>query len=167
MKNMIKTFKYQTKHIITALNNYALDCDDKEYLKYQYGYLKVDDFVIDKIVEFKNNWENGIERQEKQFFELLEPITLIESEHIIDGSQSNDKGFEFIKLDSISFLENEPNLSELVTYTIKGGITCYKDFFTIDTERIPDGQYMPSIIYRSPRYLYSKVFDKLKDCSHE
>jgi hypothetical protein len=153
---MIHTINSQSNHLITYLNNYTVDCNDSEYLKFEFAYAELDSFILNGITEFKEKWKKGI-RREKQFFEFSHPITLIASEYIFDEKHADEKGFEYFKFDSVSFLKEKPDFSNIIAYSLKGGITCYFDFFTIDTERIPDGRYYSSIIYRSPRYTYSRI----------
>ena len=78
---MIKSTQKQTKHILVSLMNYTVDCNDSEFHKYEFGYLQIDDLTLDKISEFRSNWGKGIRREEKQYFVLLNPITLIESKN--------------------------------------------------------------------------------------
>lgn len=164
---MIKSTKKQTNHVIIALMNYTVSCNppDPDYLKFQYAYVNFDDSVLQSIIDFNQYWLNRTNRKGRQYFRLLRPITLIESEYINERIDNNSLGFEHIKLDSISYLEAKPDLTNIETYDIIGWITCFNDFFTFDTERIPDGLYYPTIIYKSARMTYSRIEDLIKNFS--
>lgn len=154
---MIRTIPHKSKHFITALNNYTLDPDDNEYLKYQLAYFTIDDLILENIRSYRNNKTNEQLNTDRHYFELMYPVTLIESDPMIYQAHENAAGMEYIKLDSLSYLDGKPLLENYKTYQIKGGITCFDLFFTMDIERIPDGYQLPTIIYKSPRYSYSKI----------
>ena len=155
---MIKSTDKSTRHWLVALNNYVLDNDDSTYLKYQFAYLYFDNLLQQKLTNFMK----GSAEVEKQYFNVANPITLIDADYIYDNTHESEKGFEFVKLDSLSFLEHSPDLSAIKTLKIKGGIVCYEDYFTIEAELIPDGLSLSTIIYRSARIQYEKIRDLME-----
>lgn len=147
----------QTRHAITALHNYGIDCNDHELQKFQFGYLEFDDFITNDIFQFIIKLNNGTQEQERQYFELRTGITLIDTDFIYNAVEEKRSGFKQIKLDSLSLCLQQPDVPTSSIYHLKGGVTCHSEFFTIDAERIPDGLQYPTIIYKSPRFLYSKL----------
>jgi|SRR5690606_19461154 len=153
----------QTKQGITALHNYGIDCNDHEFQKFQFGYLEFDDFIASDIFQFICKLNNGTQEQERQYFELRTGITLIDTDFIYNAVQDKRSGFEQIKLDSLNFCVQQPDFPTSSIYHLKGGVTCHSEFFTIDAERIPDGLQYPTIIYKSPRFSYSKLDNLLQN----
>lgn len=146
---MIKSTPKQTQNIIVALMNYTVDSKDPMFNKFQFASIYMDEFIIQSI------------KCKKQLY-TLSPITLIEADYMYNQTNDNKPGFEYIKLDSISFLEDKPIFENITTINGKGGITCHSDFFTFNMEWCyPDCEY-PMIIYKSARFGYERISNLLK-----
>lgn len=134
--------------------NYSIDSTDPMFNKFEFASFYLDEMTIKNIKEFKRS---GSLKNEKQYFQLTHLVKLIESNYIHSQTMDNQPGFEYIKLDSISFLKVKPNLKNITTLDVKGGITCYSDFFTVDIDLNHAGLDFPTVIYRSARLSYLKT----------
>lgn len=156
----IKSSKKKTGHILVALTAYAPWPDEEEFMDYGYLYFHLNDFIKRNVKKFQKNWANAKLRVEKFPVQITNAV-LIRTELVYDDKNDINLNKKYFKYDSLNHLADQPEFEENDwPYGIMATILCYFDFFEIEVERIPDGYRMPLIIYRSPRFIYSKL---LKD----
>jgi hypothetical protein len=126
---MIISTTIQTPNILVALMNYTVDPTDSMFNKFQFASFYLDESTIQNIKSFKNSFKSG-----RKYFQLTQPVTLVESDYIYDQTINYNPDFEHIKLDSISFLKVKPTFENITILDVIGGITCYPNYFTVDID---------------------------------
>lgn len=154
---MIRSAPYQTNHILTALNNYVLDKDDNEYLKYCFAYFEMNDNLRKEIINRLESFKDNQNLNEKFLISTNQILTLIETAKIYERTHEGVVGYENIKLDSISYLEESPELSGFDTRRVSFELICSENHFTINVEKTIESLTMPVIIYISPIIKYNQL----------
>ena len=150
---MIKSTTIKSRHAIVAVMNYTLDPKDSMFNKYEFASFYFDDTLLYRI---KKLFKNDFFQAENSFAEFGKSVTLIEGNYIYKMAEE-DKS-KHIKLDGLTFLEEEPSYENVVSKRVwGGGITCYQNFFTIDAAYISTGTNYPSILYKSGRFNYQRI----------
>jgi len=154
----IQSTKKKTEHIIAALVPFAPPHTDDEFMEYAYLYFKFNDFVKQNVKEFQKQWEKAKSRVEKFPVSVYNAV-LIREILIENAENSTNPDYKYFKYDSLNHIETDPEFEENDRpYGIDARILCSFNYFEIEVERIPDGWQMPLIIYRSPSFIYSKLF---------
>lgn len=102
-----------------------------------------------------------MKNHEWQYVPIKDPITLLTESAVFLPKYADFKGFEFVKLDSISFIAAKPLFDGLDTQIAKAHVICKNEEFKITAERSTDGSNYPNLLYHSPPIAYSKMGDML------
>ncbi|MBP6872641.1 MAG: hypothetical protein KBC43_11600 [Bacteroidales bacterium] len=151
-----------TSHIFIGLMAYVLEGIPEEYKRYGFGFFELNDFIALDINQFHDQWEEGI----KTYFEVMVDIGefyLIDDEYILEEAHKKDNpDYEGVKLDSINFLKEKPDLDIYLTRKCKGSIFLNRNNFIVQAEIIPDGSGYSMAIFRSVKVNYWKINHLLK-----
>ena len=146
-----------TEHILIALMNYCVDKDIEDCQKYGFGYFELTGRPVFQINEFLDNWENGIRNYRDVIIDIPE-FYLIDADYIFKVSSSKIKSdFKGVKLDSINFLKERPDLNPNLTKLCKGAIIVNRSDFFVHGDNIPGNSSFAKIIYRSSITSYWKI----------
>ena len=146
-----------TSHIFIGLMAYYLEDIPEEFKKYGFGYFEMTDLNIMEINRFHDQWDEGI----RTYFEVMVDIGeffLISDEYILEEAHRSDNpDYEGVKLDSINFLKEKPDLDISLTRKCKGSIVLNRNNFIAQAEIIPDGLGYSMAIFRSVKVNYWKI----------
>jgi hypothetical protein len=144
---------FPTSHIFIGLMPYYLEDIPEEYKKYGFGYFELNDIIALDINRFHDRWDEGI----RTYFEVLVDIGefyLIEDDYV---HNYNNPDFEGVKLDSINFLKEKPDLDISLIRKCKGTLVLNRNNFIVQAEIIPDGLGYSMAIFRSVKVNYWKI----------
>ena len=153
----IKSSKKKTEHIIVALTPYTFSHTEDEFMEFGYLYFNLNDFIKQNIKEFQKRWRKGKSRVPR-FPVFVYNAVLLREILVYDPKNDGSPDYKYFKYDSLNHIKSEPEFEENDRpYGIDARILCSFNYFEIEVERIPDGLQFPQIIYRSPRFIYSKL----------
>lgn len=145
-----------TNNIFIALMDYRIDHESKEGSKYGFGYFKFDDFLIQKLNQFHDNWEKGKRHIPGVVIDIPD-MFLINRDFIYDKvDNEEDSDYDGIKLDSINFLESKPTFDYPIMIKGSGCIIAYRNGFYIQCEDIVE-RGISLTIYRSAIISYWRI----------
>jgi len=146
-----------TSHIFIGLMAYVLEGIPEEYKKYGFGYFEMNDFIALDINQFHDHWDEGI----RTYFEVMVDIGefyLIDDDYILEEVHiKKNSDYEGVKLDSINFLKEKPDLDISLIRKCKGSIVLNRNNFFVHAEIIPDGSGYSMAIFRSSKINYWKI----------
>jgi len=145
-----------TNIIFIALMDYRIDHESKEGSKYGFGYYKFDDFLIQKLNQFHDNWEKGTRHSSGVVIDIPD-MFLINRAFIYDKVYNKeDFDYDGIKLDSINFLESKPTFDYPIMIKGSGYIIAFRNGFYIQCEDIVE-KGISLTIYRSAFISYRRI----------
>lgn len=139
-----------SRHILLPFTNFALDKDDAEFWKYEFGYINLTANDLKKIRQLTNEKTFLPEGILQGLIRLTHPLRLLQTDVIYDSVLDEMPGFEHIKLDNINFLSGSPKFDHVNPVEACAYLKRYRNEFMIEAERVPNGYGYPTIIYRSP-----------------
>ena len=146
----------KTRHIISYVMPYIHPELDDEFLKYGYFYFNFSERIENQVKQFLDDLKKGEMRVDRYPIDIYG--TLLESNiECVENMENPD--YEYFKFDSLNHIKSKPIFEKGDNfYKIRGHLLCDLNYFTIDIERIPEGQLLPLIIYRH-KFVYSKIMD--------
>ncbi|MFC2107284.1 hypothetical protein ACFLRY_02995 [Bacteroidota bacterium] len=157
----IKISGKSTDHIFVAMMNYCLDLDMGDCKKYEFGYFRFDNRMIELINEYLNKWEKG-KRKHTECIIGMHEFMLIDSAYIHEEVHNGNTDYKGVKLDSFNCLKESPDFDPLLSKDAIGNLVCsHKDFY-VQAEVLEGKNRYASIIYRSSVVSYWKINHLLK-----
>jgi hypothetical protein len=151
-----------TSYIFIGMMAYVLEDIPEEYKKYGFGYFEMNDFMALEINQFHDQWDEGI----RTYFEVIVDIGefyLIDDDYILEEVHiKKNPDYEGVKLDSINFLKEKPELDIFLTRKCKGSFVLNRNNFVVQAEIILDGSGYSMVIFRSVKVNYWKINHLLK-----
>lgn len=153
---MLVTAPYPTRFLLVALQPYTPYPGRDKLEEFTFAGLELIDSTLMAIGQFKNDWRQG-KKHEIQLHSLPNLQQLIHADYIHHLAELFPQENPHIKFDSYCFQKKPLSTKTPFIYSIRGQLLLEHRSMSVQINRIPDGDILPSIIFRSAPIPYSSI----------